>query len=483
MKITIVGGGTAGWMSAAYLSKRHPTYTITVIDKEVGTPIGVGEATVLDFGGFMKDCGFHISSWLPAVDGSFKSGILFPNWKHKGNTVWHPFFTHCTYDEYGQWDIWAQDQSQPFETHGLPLYSTSIANKVDHLQPDNYAYHIDCSKLVLYIQQQIQNFVTTIRSTVVEVVKDGNNIKELVLANGNKHTADLFIDCTGFASLLKPQDKINLEDRLFCNTAIAGHIPYIDKEKELRPYVISEAVDCGWIWKIPVESRIGSGLVFNRNITSVEEAKDYYLAHWDNRTSRDKLKVIDWTPYYVKNQWEGNVVSVGLSGGFIEPLESTGLSLMRTGIYRISEKIQTGKYNNFDADLFNSQMIRTYEDTVDFINMHYADTERDEPFWQYVKSKHVKSDTQQYYEMLMADSSVSFVADKQCRQDHKMFHVSNWMLWLIQLRYPVNKNVHYPPHVIKSIMDQFLINERARELRSIPHLDVKELVNIGGTIL
>jgi hypothetical protein len=223
--------------------------------------------------------------------------------------------------------------------------------------------------------------------------------------------------------------------------------------------------------------------VFNRNVTSIEEAKDYYLAHWDNRTSRDKLKVIDWTPYYVKNQWQGNVVSVGLSGGFIEPLESTGLSLMRIGIYRISDKIQNGQYNNFDAELFNSQMIRTYEDTVDFINMHYADTERTEPFWQYVKSKHVKSKTQVYYEQLMADPKVSFMFDKQYQLDHKMFHTTNWMLWLIQLGYPVNKNVHYPPQIVKLYVDEFVKKERARLLRSIPHLDSIEIVDIGGTAL
>ena len=483
MNITIVGGGTAGWMAAAYLSKHHSTHKITIIDKEVGTPIGVGEATILDFGKFMEDCGFQLSSWLPAVDGTFKSGILFPNWKRVGNTVWHPFFTHYTYEEYGQWDLWAQDQSQPFETHGLPLYNTSIANKVDHLQPGNYAYHIDCSKLVLYIQEQIQPFVTVIKSTVVEVVKTNNTISELVLSTGERHTADLFVDCTGFASLLKTQDRVDLEDRLFCNTAIAGHIPYEDKEAEMRPYVISEAVDCGWIWKIPVDSRIGSGLVFNRNVTSIEEAKDYYLAHWNNRTTKDKLKVIDWTPYYINNQWEGNVVSVGLSGGFIEPLESTGLSMMRIGIERLSSKLRTGKYNKFDADLFNSQMIRTYEDAVDFINMHYSDTERTEPFWQYVKSKHVKSEMQLYCEAILADPTVKFMFDKQYALDHKMFHVTNWMLWLIQLRYPVNKHVHYPKNIINRYTDQFLANERARELRSIPHLAVKEIINIGGVDL
>jgi hypothetical protein len=115
--------------------------------------------------------------------------------------------------------------------------------------------------------------------------------------------------------------------------------------------------------------------------------------------------------------------------------------------------------------------------------MHYADTERDEPFWQHVKSSHVKSDTQVYYEQLLADPTVPFSFDKQYQLDHKMFHITNWMLWLIQLRYPVNKSVYYHPDTVKMYVDKFVSNERARELRSVSHLAVKEIVDIGGTQL
>lgn len=480
MKITIVGGGTAAWMAASYLSRHHPNDQITVIDKEVGNPIGVGEATVLDFQPFMKECGFNINDWMPIVDGSFKSGIMFPNWKRKGNTVWHPFLTQIEYQGFTQWDIWAQNQSNPFETHGLPMLSVSENNKVDLERLDFYAYHVDCGKLINFMQEKIKNFITIIKSTVVEVKKDNNKIKELILANGDTHQSDLYIDCTGFLSLLKEQKRINLEGRLFCNTAIAGHVPYIDKQKEFRPYVISEAVDHGWIWKIPTQSRFGSGLVFNRNITDVETAKDYFVEHWDHRITKDKLKVIDWTPYYISNQWDENVVSIGLSGGFIEPLESTGLALMRKGIKRLSEATKLGTYDQYDIDLFNARMIKTYEDTIDFISMHYADTERDEPFWQYVKETHKKSNTQIFFEKFLSNPQENFSQMNIGQQEQKMFGTTNWLLWLIQLRYPVNKLLNIPPAYVETVMEEFLNNENLRLLRGIDHISAVEMAKKRG---
>jgi len=480
MKITIVGGGTAGWMSAAFLSKRHPDCKITVIDKEVGTPVGVGEATVLDFEPFMKDCGFNFEELIAAVDGSYKSGILFPGWKNKNNSVWHPFHIHMVHADVGynsQWDIWAQDQAVPFDTHGLPMLEVSRQNKVDIHHKDNYAYHVDCGKLIKFIESKIHPYIEIIRSSVVSVVKKDKVITELILENGTHHHADLFVDCTGWSNLLKTPEKVNLEHRLFCNTAIAGHIPYQDKSREFRPYVISEAVEHGWIWKIPVRSRFGSGLVFNKNITDIETAKDFFVNHWDNRVSKDKLKVIDWTPYYTKNCWEGNVVSIGLSSGFIEPLESTGLAFMRAGIRRLSDKISVGLWDEYDVDLYNQQMIRMYEDTVDFINMHYADTERDEPFWSYVKSQHVKSRSHIFYEELLKDKTRSFRFLPQIHGDSKMFNHTNWILWLIQLGYPVNKELRIPDDYIQLAMSNFLDNEKVRSMRSISHLDAVNMLS------
>ena len=479
-KITIVGGGTSGWMAAAFLSKHHPEYKITIIDKVVGTPVGVGEATVLDFEPFMKDCGFDFAELLTAVDGSFKAGILFPGWGKEDNTVWHPFFIHVKYEvlrHASQWDVWAQDQSLPFATHGIPMLKISEDHKVDLNNSSHYGYHVDCGKLVKFIESKIHPYIDIIRSAVVEVVKTDSIISKLILENGDEHSADLFIDCTGWSNLLKTPKKVNLEGRLFCNTAIAGHIPYIDEEKEFRPYVISEAVDHGWIWKIPVQGRFGSGLVFNRNITDVEEAKEYFVKHWDNRVSKDKLKVIDWSPYYVENCWEGNVVSIGLSSGFIEPLESTGLAFMRAGIRRISDKVSLGRWDQYDIELYNAQMKRTYEDTVDFINMHYANSQRQSPFWEHVRTTHVKSKSQLFFEEYLRDPDKLFSLVPELSGDSKMFHHVNWILWMIQLGYPVNKNIDLPKELIGEIMNGFIHNENLRSELGVDHCQVIDMLN------
>lgn len=482
MKITIVGGGTAGWLAAAFLKNKIARSEITVIDKELANPIGVGEATILDFLPFMDECGFTINEWLPATDATFKTGILFTNWKKPLTEIWHPFYTNVTYPGLSSWDVWAQDQSKPFLKYGVPAYTTAKENKIDLNQHQLYAYHLDCSKLVDFIQQKLQHSVVTIRSSVIDVVKTGNKIDKLVLNNGAEHYSDLYIDCTGFLSLLKKQTRVDLSSRLFCDTAIAGHVPYNDKETEQKSYAIADAVDHGWIWQIPVQSRLGTGLVFNRSITDIDTAKDYLVTYWNNRIDRDKLRVIDWSPYYIENFWEENVVSIGLSSGFIEPLESTGLSLIRIGIKRFAEKIKLGYYTKFDCDLYNQQMIRYFEDTVDFVNMHYSDTERTGTFWEFVKSTHTKSDSQLFFEEYLKNPVRLFLEISESGLvDHKIFNPTNWLLILLQLGYPVNKQIYNLPFFdIDFLRESFVRNEEVRIKRSIPHQDVLDFIKLQG---
>lgn len=480
MKITIVGGGTAGWMAAAFLSKHHPEHHITIIDKENSSPVGVGEATVLDFKPFMDDCGFEFYDLLKNVDGAFKSGIMFPGWKRKDISVWHPFFIHVFHHgnvNISQWDVWAERQDLPFSYYGLPMLSVSEENKVDPMELNSYAYHVDCGKLIKYIESKINSYVEIVRSEVKEIVKNGKIIEKLILENGEEHHADLFLDCTGWANLLKTPDKVDLSDRLFCDTAVAGHVPYEDRNSEFRPYVISEAVDHGWIWKIPVQNRFGSGLVFNRSITDIETAKDYFVEHWDNRVKKEDLKVLKWDPYYIKNSWEGNVVSIGLSSGFIEPLESTGLAFMRFGIRKISEKISLGYWDENDANLYNTQMTRIYENTVDFINMHYSHSERTEDFWMYVRSKFKKTKVQEFYENYMKDPNSDFSSLSDTLLDSRMFNHVNWILWLIQLECETNvNNGDVPPGYVEEIIENFRKNEEIRCKRSISHIDTLEVL-------
>ncbi len=437
--IVIVGGGTAGWMTAAYLSKNLWNVNVTIIDKEIGNAIGVGEATLLSFKPFMEECGFQFDDWAVELEAGYKAGILFTNWNKPGNDIWHPFFKGDIFvvPKLKKSDIWSLNQEYDYKKFVFENYNTAVNhNSVDYNKLQNYAFHINCGKLVLFLQEKLKNKVKFIKSDVVDIVKnDEDNIKHLVLKDGSIIEGDLFIDCTGFKQILrKPKKRIDLMGRLFVNTAVVCQVPYQDRPKEFTPYAICDAVDHGWIWKIGISSRIGSGMIFNRDITDIEEAKKYFVDYWNNRIDIKNVRVIDWDPYYIEDQWSGNIVNIGLSSGFIEPLESTGIGFITTGITQLYNVLREGIYSELDKDQFNLQLKIIYEDTIDFVSCHYDSNTRETPFWNYVKNT-FKPSPRMLYHIKELDNPDTYV-----RQDGKInqfFGGANWTWFLIQLGYKV----------------------------------------------
>lgn len=480
--ITIVGGGSAAWLAAAFISHNFWDVPLTVIDKEVGNPIGVGEATVLTFPGFLRRCGVNLPEWFKNVDATYKAGIQFPDWKKQGSKIYHPFFLNKSYflEECTQYDVWANKfQDKSFRCASMPTYDTTMSNKVDVWDSfESLAYHIDAGLLVKELKSRTQcNFIN---SEVTKINrKENGDIESLELKNGKIHHGDFFIDCTGFESILKKQQRVELygEGRLFTNAAVATRVEYQDVEKERVPYVKCPAVEHGWIWKIPTQSRIGTGLVFNTDITDVDTAKQFFSEYWNGRAKPEDMKFIKWVPYYSKNFWEGNVLSIGLSGGFIEPLESTGLASMTAGVEKLALTIPTHSYSDADIEMYNKEMIMWYEDAVDYVNSHYADNEHDSKFWQFVRDTHVKSEKHLFYEKWLADPDRPFYT----RTDTKtLFHPPNWQLWLIQMGYPVAKNLNnVPPYVVEKMMNDFKSAENIRKRTSISHSDAIYTTNEG----
>ena len=261
---------------------------------------------------------------------------------------------------------------------------------------DTYAYQIDCGKLVRFLQQS--NPCNYIKSDVKRVVKNGDDIEKLVLDDGSEIVGDLYIDCTGWKQLLGNDDNIDLTDRLFIDTALAGRVKY-KSDKEQHPYTDCRALEHGWRWAIPTRSRIGTGYCFNRSITDPDVVADAFVKHWDNRISKDELKLLDWKPQRVKHFWKGNLVSIGLSAGFIEPLESTGLALMIRGIEYLEESMYGCVYNpNYEPEVFNIRMKVAFESAVDYITMHYTYSQRKGEFWDYVRQNIKKPGMQEYME-------------------------------------------------------------------------------------
>lgn len=443
--ITIVGGGTSAWLTAAYIYHNCPQISITVVDKEVGNPIGVGEGTILNFKPFMDDCGFDVNEWQPAIDATYKCGILFDNWTESGNQVWHPFYKGNRMISFGNQmlprnfrihDMWTIRQDLDFKKYGLPYYESAInENKVDTNNLDQHAFQVDCGKLVAYVQSKLKGRIKLIQSDVIKVNTVDNNVLSLELKNGDIIVSDLFVDCTGFKNILRtPKKKVDLKERLFCDTAAVIQLPYENRDKELTPYTRCEAVDHGWIWTIPTASRIGTGLVFNRNITDPEEAKDYLANYWKGRVDRDRIRIIDWTPYYHEDPWEGNVVSIGLSCGFIEPLESTGIALISAGIIQLGSLIRENFYDQDMIDFFNIQMKMNFEDCVDFVNMHYANNKRTTKFWNWVNKVFKPSTKMLFYKNQLARNNINTPFDGKF---NTMFNGANWTIIMTQMGFEV----------------------------------------------
>ena len=482
--ITIVGGGTAGWMTATWLVRRAAALhnaQVTLIDKEVPERIGVGEANLLNFNKFMDYCGFSDpTEWMDEVDATYKGGILYPNWGKDGKTIYHPFgqFHFTTTAPNGtQVTIPFGDvlQTNPDIDYpsSLTFFPSLVKNKVEIDDLAGYSEQLDCGKYVEFLMRHIKGSdgFTYINSTVDNINWDGDNITSLDLADGTKNEADIFIDCTGFKRLLsEKREIIDFSGRLFVNTAVATRVQYIDKEKELHPYTTASATEHGWIWETPLTTRIGSGLVFNRNITDIEDAKEHFVEHWDGRINKEDVRVINWDPNRVDSFWKGNVINIGLSGGFIEPLESTGIGFIINGIELLEDCLIGGCYDIMDINQYNLKMVNDYESAVDFISMHYDYSHIQSPFWDHVRKTFKKSGFQK-----MMESSIrnpDYPTYKVLR--HGFFGGHNWSIWLHQLMDNVPSKTYFDNRKWRGELVARLHDMKRRASKALPHLEALE---------
>lgn len=472
--ITIVGGGTSAWLTAAYLSIRG--FDITIIDKEVGNPIGVGEATLLGFPSFMEDCGFVFEDWFRSCDATFKVGIAYPGWVNQNNEVWNPFYVSpLVAENMRMQDAWSHAQHLDINTRSTCMYEVSKQNKIDASLKESYAYHVDAGKLVTYIQDRIMHRCRVIKSDVVNVIRNNNKVEGLQLKDERLITSDLFIDCTGMKSIINDVEYESLYGRLFCNTALACPVQYVDKQNEMHPYTKAVAVDHGWIWITPTASRIGTGLVFDKNITSVDSAKDFFVNFWNGRVDKDKIRVLDWTPRYTKTPWVNNVVSIGLSAGFIEPLESTGIALICSQTRQLFDRIADFSYTNDSVNLYNYQFTEAFEGCVDFVSSHYSYTERTEPFWQNVKNNYAKTKNIELKE--------EFLKLGPLHSEHKksghFFTGANWTTWLLALgnKMGAAKNID-SRHAQTALDDYYNVIEKYRAVSGIDHMQEVDRINL-----
>ena len=406
-QVVIVGGGTAGWMSAAALSKRlnGREVAITLIESdEIGT-VGVGEATIPHLAVFNAMLGVNEDEFLAACQGTFKLGIEFVDWGAKGERYFHPFGPHG-HDLRGV--HFHQLYLSEAKTRALPdireWSMSAVAASLDRfarpgpearlpLSQLAYAFHFDASLYAFFLRGRAEEGgVTRIEGKIVDVAINGStgHVQSLTLNDGRRIDGDLFIDCSGFRGLLiEDKLKTGYEDWsrwLPCDRAVAVPTSLTGPPE---PYVRCTARSAGWQWRIPLQHRMGNGLVYSSAHQSRDEAEASLLANLEAEPS-SQPRHLAFIAGRRRKAWNANVVSLGLASGFIEPLESTSIHLIQVGITKLLALFPDKRFDPTERDEYNRQMQDMAEDIRDFIILHYSATRRqDSEFWHYCRTMDV----------------------------------------------------------------------------------------------
>lgn len=391
-RVVIAGGGTAGWTVASLLAQQlGPLLDITLVESdEIGT-VGVGEATIPTIRTFHALLGIDEREFMRATKASFKLGIAFENWGRIGDRYIHPF------GEAGKstWmadfhHMWLMAKARGFGGEMGDYcfeHQAAMADKfaVSEGAQINYAYHLDAGLYARFLRQIFEpKGVRRVEGRIASVEQDSESgyIKALVLENGDRVNGDLFVDCTGFRGLLIEQTlKAGYEDWRHWLPTDSALAVQTESTASVPPYTRSMARGAGWQWRIPLQHRVGNGLVFCSAHQSQEAARDELLANLDGSPLTEPRLIRYVTGRRLKT-WDKNVVAVGLSSGFLEPLESTSIHLIQIGAMRLVQLFPFG--GNFEAlaARYNAKALYDFEHVRDFIILHYKVTQRDDtPFW------------------------------------------------------------------------------------------------------
>ena len=429
-KIVILGGGSAGWMTAAALSNAFgKTKQIVLVESDAIGTVGVGEATIPLIESFNTLLGIKEQDFLSYTNGTFKLGIKFENWGGQGESYIHPFGIPGK-------DSWMAN-FQHFWLRGQQLgvakaysdYSINIrAAEAQKFAKDSaaglaYAYHFDAGLYAKLLRTYSEpKGVKRVEGKVQDVQVDTTTgyIQELKLGSGEVISGDLFIDCSGFAALLS-EKTLNTEFEdwshwLPCDRAWAVQTDLVEKP---APYTRSIAHAAGWQWRIPLQHRMGNGCVFSSRYMSEEKARELLVGSVEGGLRTEPRLVKFKTGRSVK-QWNKNCVSIGLASGFLEPLESTSLHLIQSAVTRLIRMLPADEIQQPIVDEYNRQSKFEYETIRDFIILHYCVTSRTESdFWNYCRTMDLPQTLQNRIDIYKHNPSVF-------REHDELFHEGSW---------------------------------------------------------
>ncbi|GGC98219.1 tryptophan halogenase family protein [Aquisalinus flavus] len=430
-KVVIAGGGTAGWTVAAALGKVLGTLLdVTLVESDdIGT-VGVGEATIPTMRTFHHLLGIDERDFMRETNATFKLGIAFENWGEVGDRYIHSFGTVGRGNWMGDFqNLWLEAREKGFAGEfGEYCFELQAAEAgrfyTGEKAPTSYAFHLDATAYGQFLRRFSEQYgVRRQEGKIATVDLDGESgdIAALVLESGERIEGDLFIDCTGFRGLLiEDALKTGYEDWTHWLPTDSALAVQTQSVAEPLTYTRAMAHDAGWQWRIPLQHRVGNGLVFCSEYLSDDAARDRLAGNIEGEQLTEP-RMIRYRTGRRKSMWTRNCVALGLSSGFIEPLESTSIHLIQIGITRLLKCFPFGGISEPTRDHFNELMIKELECIRDFIVLHYKATERDDsPFWQRCRDMAIPDSLAHRIELFRQSALVH-------PDPHDLFRVDSWL--------------------------------------------------------
>ena len=443
-KVVIVGGGTAGWMAAAALTRIMgdlPGFSVTLVESEAIGTVGVGEATIPQIIGFNRMLGIDEMQFIRETRATYKLGIEFVDWLRPGHSYVHPFGTFGL-DMLGiEFQHFYLRGQQLGETDKIDAYSiAAVAGKAGRFfwpQSDNpkspmsklsYAFQFDAGRYARFLRTISENAgARRVEGRIVNVGQNGETgfVEHVELEDGSTIEGELFIDCSGFRSLLLGQTlDISYNDWskwLPCDSAVA--IP-CELGGRNEPLTRATARPAGWQWRIPLQHRLGNGHVFSSAHMERDAATDLLLANLDGKPLAEPNQ-LRFTAGHRDRFWEKNVVALGLAAGFLEPLESTSIHLVQSSIARLMSLFPDTGFGEVEIARFNMETTREYDDIRDFLVLHYRQSERDDSeFWRYCRNLEAPGGLTDKIEMFRSSGRIF-------REKNELFTEASWLSVLL----------------------------------------------------
>ena len=433
--IVVLGGGTAGWMTAAGVASLlcPAGIEVTLVESEEIGIVGVGEATLPHLKFFNQTLGIDEFDFMAKTRATIKLGIEFVDWGRKGDSYIHPFGDYgISNDGIGFHHFWRKfaDQLGPICDYSLPVvaarggrFAPPSNDAKSVLSTYRYAYQFDATQYAPYLRRIAESRgVKRIEGRVVRSeLNEFGDIQTLVLDDGREISGDFYVDCSGFRGLLI-EDALDTgyEDWthwLPCNRAVAAACEH---EGAWLPYTRATARDSGWQWRIPLQHRTGNGYVYASEFTSDQSAQDRFVQSLEGPLVSDP-KLLFFKTGKRNKLWNRNCVAIGLSGGFLEPLESTSIYLIQQGITYLIELFQGAGDAVVARSEYNRMMDMEFERIRDFLILHYVATEReDTPFWRHMKSLELPASLEEKMELFRASGRVQ-------TYDYGLFLEPSWL--------------------------------------------------------